>query len=68
MAIRLELTNDAAALLGIAAAMLVMAGSSIGTEVLYQRYLWVLLGIGLAANPHQLLDEGLKHVRKTAVA
>lgn len=54
--------------LGIAAAMLVMAGSSIGTEVLYQRYLWVLLGIGLAAKPRQLLGEGLKHVGKTAVA
>ena len=45
--------------LGIAAAMLVMAASSIGTEVLYQRYLWVLLGIGLAANPSTSLGQEL---------
>ena len=50
--------------IGIAATMLVLAGSSIGTEVLYQRYLWVLLGIGLAANSHQRLDDGLKHLRQ----
>ena len=33
---------------GIAGVLLVMLGSSVGTEVLYQRYLWILLGIGFS--------------------
>lgn len=33
---------------GIAGVLLVMLGSSVGAEVLYQRYLWILLGIGFS--------------------
>lgn len=35
-------------LIGIAAALIVVGAASIGTEILYQRYLWFLAGIGLA--------------------
>ena len=35
-------------LIGIAAALVVMGVASIGTEILYQRYLWFLAGLGLA--------------------
>ncbi len=34
--------------IGIAAVLVTLAAASIGTEILYQRYLWVLGGIGLA--------------------
>jgi len=40
--------NDRYMTIGIAGTLIVMLGSSIGTEVLYQRYLWILLGIGLS--------------------
>lgn len=33
---------------GVFAVLLVLAGASIGTEVLYQRYLWFLTGLALA--------------------
>lgn len=35
-------------LIGIAAALIVVGAASIGTEILYQRYLWFLAGLGLA--------------------
>jgi len=35
--------------IGIAAVLVTLAAASLGTEILYQRYLWVLAGIGLAA-------------------
>lgn len=35
-------------LIGIAAALIVLAAASIGTEILYQRYIWFLAGLGLA--------------------
>lgn len=35
-------------LIGIAAALIVVGVASIGTEILYQRYLWFLAGLGLA--------------------
>jgi len=41
-------TNNRYITIGIAGILIVMLGSSIGTEVLYQRYLWILLGIGLS--------------------
>lgn len=34
-------------LIGIAAALIVVGAASIGTEILYQRYLWFLAGLGL---------------------
>lgn len=34
--------------IGIAAVLITLAAASLGTEILYQRYLWVLGGIGLA--------------------
>ena len=33
---------------GMASIILVMIGASIGTEVIYQRYFWLLLGISMA--------------------
>lgn len=35
-------------LIGIAAAIIVVGAASVGTEILYQRYLWFLAGLGLA--------------------
>jgi len=37
--------------IGVAGVLLVMLGASIGTEILYQRYLWFLLGLALAVVP-----------------
>lgn len=34
--------------IGVATVLITLAAASIGTEILYQRYLWVLGGIGLA--------------------
>ncbi len=45
-------------LIGIAAAIVVVGASSVGTEILYQRYLWFLAGLGLAW-------PGLEAVRQT---
>ncbi len=37
--------------IGMAGILLVMLGASIGTEILYQRYLWFLLGMALTVRP-----------------
>ncbi len=55
LAVLLALWRDARAvgsgdpfLLGCCGMLVVFAGASIGTEILYQRYFWFLLGLGLA--------------------
>ncbi len=43
--------------IGIAAVLVTLAAASVGTEILYQRYLWVLGGIGLAVAVGPLASE-----------
>lgn len=38
--------------------LLVFAGASVGTEILYQRYLWFLLGLALAVPYRPGRDHG----------
>ena len=42
--------------IGVATVLVTLAAASIGTEILYQRYLWVLGGIGLAVAFGPLAD------------
>lgn len=42
---------------GMAGMLLVMLGASIGTEILYQRYLWFMLGFTLAVNKTIIEEE-----------